>query len=462
MGDNESSSSPDQTLTSAASDPNTQDASGSAGSSTNTCGPGDPGTPPNSTPAPMAHIAVTVNDPTGVPIQGVNVSVDGKGWAGVTDGNGNFDFGDVNSDTYTVNGQLGSAKAIPQTQFAPPGTDTQYTLVIPYTVTCQWVTTTAYCGDNVNLQVTCTPTPPNGNVSINVMDKATGNSLTTLTAAMTAGSAQATWVAKAYSANWRTDQVTFSATVTTVNAVGMSSNQFTFKNRPTAGWETVSQASPQPGNGFGPPGERYDRTLEANQVHYKIKFRTQAHTLPCTYYNCNTGKAGAALDATKQANAKTLIETVWNNGFSSMHFHRTGCQRGKTCNCTYDCCKVGFHLDIVFVDSGENVLITIHPQNPPGQAQIACSMGWGGADWADPPFDPASAYPHETGHVMGQYDEYPTGATDQSGVEPADATSTDPNLMSTGGNTTLKPRHYRQALAYLNSKAGDTYETITS
>jgi hypothetical protein len=410
----------------------------------------------------MAHIAVTVNDPSGVPIEGVTVSVNGKGWDGTTDGNGNFDFGDVPPDEYTVNGELGPAKATPKTQNAPPGTDTQYVLVIPWTVTCQWITTQAYCGDNANLQVTVTPTPPDGNVSVNVMDNAAGNSVATLTGAMTGGKAQLTWMAKAYSANWRTDKVTFSATVSSVGASGNSSNQFTFKNRPTAAWETVSQASPQPGNGFGPPGERYDRTLEANQVHLKLKFRTQAHTLPCTYYNCNTGTAGAALDTTKQASAKTLIETVWNNGFSGKHFHRTGCGRGNTCDCTYDCCKVVFQLEVVFVTSGENVLITIHPQNPPTQAQIACSMGWGGADWADPPFDPGSAYPHETGHVLGQYDEYPTGATDLSGVEPADATTTDPNLMSTGGNTTLKPRHFRQALAYLNSKSGDPYATITN
>jgi len=461
VGDNESNGSPDQALTCAASDPDTQTAEGEAGSGTNTCGSDDSSTP-NSTPAPMAHIAVTVNDPSGVPMEGVTVSVDGKGWDGTTDGNGTFDFGDVPADTYTVNGEIGPAKAIPQTQFAPPGTTTQYILTIPYTVTGQWTTLQAFCGDNATLQVTATPTPPDGNVSVDVKDATSGATQITLNGNMTGGKAQLTWMAKAYSANWRTDKVTFSATVPNAGgAIGNSSNQFTFKNRPTAAWETVNKASPNPGNGFGPPGERYDRSLEANQVHYNLKFRTQAHTLPCTYSNCNTGAAGAALDATKQGKAKTLIEKVWNDGFSNKKFHRTGCGRGKRCDCTYDCCKVGFRLDVNFVNSGENVLITIHPQNPAGQTQIACSMGFGGADWADPPFDPGSAYPHETGHVLGQYDEYPTGATDPSGVEPADATATDPNLMSTGGNTTLLPRHYRQALAYLNSKAGDTYETIT-
>src|SRR5207248_11460897 len=61
-------------------------------------------------------------------------------------------------------------------------------------------------------------------------------------------------------------------------------------------------------------------------------------------------------------------------------------------------------------------------------------------------------YAHETGHVLGQHDEYSTGATDPTGVQPANAPT--PNLMSTTGNTTVLTRHYRHALQFLNDNAG--------
>jgi hypothetical protein len=78
-----------------------------------------------------ARIAVHVQATDGSPVEGVTVSVDGKGWSGVTDASGNFDFGEVPPDTYTVNGQKDCfAPPNAQTQNAPLGASTQYQLVM--------------------------------------------------------------------------------------------------------------------------------------------------------------------------------------------------------------------------------------------------------------------------------------------------------------------------------------------
>jgi hypothetical protein len=66
----------------------------------------------------------------GTPIEGVTVSVDGKGWDGVTDASGNFDFGEVPPDTYTVSGEKSCCAPASQTQNAPLGSATQFTLVM--------------------------------------------------------------------------------------------------------------------------------------------------------------------------------------------------------------------------------------------------------------------------------------------------------------------------------------------
>jgi hypothetical protein len=84
---------------------------------------------------------VHVQSTDGSPIAGVTVSVDGKGWDGVTDADGNFDFGDVPADTYTVTGQKDCFGPAPvsQTLDAPAGVSTQYQLVLtPYQFKIQY------------------------------------------------------------------------------------------------------------------------------------------------------------------------------------------------------------------------------------------------------------------------------------------------------------------------------------
>ncbi|MGA2987544.1 MAG: carboxypeptidase-like regulatory domain-containing protein [Terriglobia bacterium] len=138
MGNGDSAStpasnpSPAQSLSSATSDSATQSAAGDAGSSVVTCG--TPADAPAGQPAPAAqkaHLVVQVKDCSGKAVQGVNVAVSGKGWNGVTDASGKFDFGDENPDTYTVTGLL-TATSTPasQTLAAPAGQTTQYNLVI--------------------------------------------------------------------------------------------------------------------------------------------------------------------------------------------------------------------------------------------------------------------------------------------------------------------------------------------
>jgi hypothetical protein len=94
---------------------------------------GDPVTPcPAKTDPTKAHIAVHVQTASGDPLPDVTVSVTGKGWAGVTDKDGNFDFGDVAPDTYTVEGKKDGCKpaSVDQTLKAPAGTMTQFNLTM--------------------------------------------------------------------------------------------------------------------------------------------------------------------------------------------------------------------------------------------------------------------------------------------------------------------------------------------
>lgn len=320
--------------------------------------------------------------------------------------------------------------------------------VEPRCVSTKWIDTEAFCGDEARLESEISENPPDGPATVEILHPSTGAAAETINANLTGGKVQAKWVAKAMTADWRTDKIKFR-----VKAAGItceSSNEFSFKQRPTTGWILIDKGHAS-GNGFADVAEHHDARLEADRVHYSLKLRLIGDPFS---------------DAKRQA-AKTLIQNVWNNGFSNKRFHRTKCKRGDACNCTFDCCKAGFRLDVNFVDSGEHVLVTVHA-TAPGQPTFRSSMGRNTGDWGDPAKSPTTTYPHETGHVLGQYDEYPNGAIDPNfsaanpDTQPPDAVAAgSPNLMSTPGNQTLLNRHYRYVKKFLNDKAGgDPYKII--
>jgi hypothetical protein len=295
----------------------------------------------------------------------------------------------------------------------------------------RWLDTQKYCGDNVRLQATLTGNCPDGPATVEILNG--GTVIATLNSRLQGGRVDATWVAKAPTANWRTDRLRFR--VTAAGKTCPSSNEFAFRQRPTTNWvlKNVAHAS---GNGYGPAHEKHDGRLEANQVHYNVKLKTH----------------GLAFPAAKQTSAKTQIENEWNNGFGARKFHRTGCLRGPTCDCAFDCCKCGFHLDFNFVNSGEHVDIEIIAG--PASSGMNGDLG----HWADPPYF-ALSYAHEVGHLLGQHDEYSSGAFDPTGVQPHSAGG-EPNLMG-DKSAPLLNRHFRYVLKFLNDNAGgDTYETI--
>jgi hypothetical protein len=292
----------------------------------------------------------------------------------------------------------------------------------------------------VRLQATFVGNCPDGPASIEILNAA--STIATLSGQLRGGRVDAVWVAKAPSANWRTDRIRFR--VTAAGKTCQSANEFTFRQRPTAARALGSHNRGTPA-GFADIWEIVDQGLEANQVHYWLKIKL---TPPA-------GATALPWNAAKIAAEDTRIETVWNDGFATKRFHRTACRRGRTCDCTFDCCKLGFHLDVDFVTTGEHFAVQIRR----GRAPAASGTARTGSFWADPPRAATTTYPHEAGHMLGNFDEYAGGAHDPSGIQPAVA-PTD-NLMKTAGNTVILNRHYRWVLEYLNANSGgDPYEII--
>jgi len=316
------------------------------------------------------------------------------------------------------------------------------------TLDARWSETAVHCGDKVKLTADVSPPPADGPATIDILridDSGARAPVQSLHTTIKGGHIEETWVAKAPTAGWREDRLRFRVIVPGTEIKGISRNELTFKQRPTTGATRIDRDLDRPAH-HAPPSEICDATLERERVRYVLKLKT----------------TGREYSSSKQTLAKDEIEGTWNWNFElSWMFHRERCQRGRACNCTFDCCKVGYRLDVHFVDGGEHVSIEI--KRGPGRAR----MGRHGSEWYDPATDVSTVYAHEAGHVLGQYDEYLGGANDPNGVQPANAP--DPNLMSIGEASDpthmkthrLFDRHFRWVLKFLNDHAdGDQYATI--
>lgn len=300
-----------------------------------------------------------------------------------------------------------------------------------------WLDTPAYCGDNVRIQATLTGNCPDGPATVEILHPTTGGVVDTINTNLIGGRVSAVWIAKAQTAAWRTDKMRFR-----VSAAGQtcpSTNEFRFRARPTTAVipRNINRGTPV---GFASLCEKVDAQLEAPQVHYTLKMKLTAGTF----------------SAAQQTAASLLIEQIWNDGFNNKRFHRKKCLRTQVCDCAFDCCKAGFRFKFNFVASGQHYPVTVHSSATDTHSYTSCS---GGTDWADPPIDAVTSYAHETGHMLGQFDEYTGGGVDPSGVQPTNPA--DDNLMKTAGDSTLFNRHYRWALEFLNANSGgDPYEII--
>ncbi|HEX8112371.1 MAG TPA: phage baseplate assembly protein V [Kofleriaceae bacterium] len=379
---------------------------------------------------------------TDTPVTGATVHLSGPTSAsGTTAADGTVRIDNLAAGHYSVTAHKdGSGDALVSVDIPEGGANPRLDIRLA-AVTVDWVDLTARCGDAVRIAGDFSGDGAPGAAVIEILNAADNAIVDTIQATFAGNHVDASWDCRAVSAAWRTDRYLARLRLTDRGAAATSPRRFQLRDRPTTGFVLRSTSRGTPA-GFAGICEKVDAALEASRVHYSLKLRL----------------TGAAFSAAKQADAKSHIEAAWNNGFTGKAFHRHGCRRGATCNCGFDCCKVGYRLDVNFVASGEHYAVEIKiatdPANPE-RSGTSCS----GSDWVDPPISVATSYAHEVGHMLGQFDEYPTGGTDPSGVQPANAPTA--NLMKTSGVTTLFNRHYRWVLEFLNaSTGGDLYETI--
>jgi hypothetical protein len=257
-----------------------------------------------------------------------------------------------------------------------------------------FVKDTLSCGDSVELRAQTENVADEREILFEVKNVADKSAVATIKTKVTNGKSSALWVCQKQTDDWNdTSEQMFS--VIAEKTSKDSSNTFKFHKYPdyNAETKTVNCAS----GIFGWIGKYHVRL--ADRIVYigiKIRLVNRLGIKPA---------AGGALppigpavsDVDKQA-IKKDIESKLSRKWV---FHRKSCQRKKECNCdsTRGCCKFPVKIQVFFVESGEDHVVDLFQG-----AGRANSAQWTRVKTRN------NSWAHETGHLLGWYDEYVGGA----------------------------------------------------
>lgn len=210
---------------------------------------------------------------------------------------------------------------------------------------------------------------------------------------LTGGSARAAWKSKA-----QTDKKLEPPFSLVGSAGGLNADaakNLTILKYENNAWETKTIACSA--HGFGWTG-KFDIELKDGQITVATKIKLINRQGAKSADGTSLPAAGPAVSDEDKRAMKADIEGKLSN---KRLFHRAGCKRGDGCNCPKGrgCCKISVRIVVEFVESGEHHVVNLF--QGPGRAN---ANNWTTIKTRD------NSYAHETGHLLGFYDEYAGGA----------------------------------------------------
>src|SRR5580658_3591335 len=225
-----------------------------------------------------------------------------------------------------------------------------------------------------------------------------GNTVTTLNAPLRSGSADATWVSQANTTSMPEPVFTLSGSAGSTTANAQSDLHLQKYDDFAATLKTIACTS----GTFAWTG-KFDIALTHGEVVITAKVKLLNRqgpkpSAPTTPIPVVGPPVSDADKASMKADIEPKLGARWI-------FHRKKCARGDPCNCPKDrdCCKMRVRVVVDFVESGE-----YHTVNLYQGAGRANSGDWTRVKTRE------NSWAHETGHLLGWYDEYAGGATGPS------------------------------------------------
>jgi hypothetical protein len=283
------------------------------------------------------------------------------------------------------------------------------------------------CGDPGHVQADGTNIAEGATTTFTVRPSAGGEALATVSAAMNGQAVRGLdWRPRRPRRAARGDTYEFVVEADGQRAV--SSNRFSFHEYPAVDPETVTLA--RRSGRFGWTG-RYSIKFGSDHVTVSVKIRLVNRLGAKPEPGEAQPPIGDPVSPADKAAMKADIESKLSQKVS---LYRSACRFGTDCSC-----PVPVRVLVSFVESGEHHVVDLYQ----GNAQ-ANALQWTRIRTRD------NSWAHETGHLLGWFDEYPTGAV---GPTPRWQSSAPTHVMSTG--TTVPPEYAWDFRDWYASKSGE-------
>jgi hypothetical protein len=260
------------------------------------------------------------------------------------------------------------------------------------------------CGDDVRIRARASRIPNGTAVAFTVSQQ--GRDVASLQGTLSGSSAQATWRSQA-----QTDQRPEPDFEASASAAGTSARDAqVLRLRKYDDLPSQTRTFPRASGIYQWTG-RFDIRLREGQIVVTTKIKLVNRLGPKPAPGTALPAIGPPVSDADKARMKRDIEGKLSN---KHFFHRQRCRRANACDCprTRGCCKIRVRVVVRFVESGQH-----HDVNLFQGAGQANATNWTRVKTR------ANSYAHETGHLLGWFDEYAAGAvgpaprwTVQSGV----------------------------------------------
>lgn len=317
------------------------------------------------------------------------------------------------------------------TNASGPVNSTTATCPLQKSISGRFTETEVKCGDPAHVEASGVQISEGASTSFSIVRTRDNAALKSVSAPMNSQSVRnLDWQPKRPDDLAGTDEFEF--TVSADGQQAKSSNKFRFKVNPDYGPDTkvINCTS----GVFGWTG-KFDikHASDVITVTVKIKFNNRLGAKPANSTD-PLPAIGPAVSNEDKANIKADVEGKLSEKVS---LFRTSCSLGDACSCGKP-----IKIDVQFVESGEHHVVNLFQG-----AGRANASNWTRVKTRD------NSWAHETGHLLGWYDEYAGGAV---GTAPRWQPDEASNVMNVG--LTVPPEYAWDFRDWFAGKTGETWK----
>lgn len=312
----------------------------------------------------------------------------------------------------------------------------------------RWESTPVKCGDEARMLADTEHIPAETPATFTIKKIADDGTITTVNNNTAASSVEGVWESQKPSDTWNGAELKF-----TVSAGGVQADSeeehLSFHRYPDIDRQTRSHnRSPV---GYAAFTGRYTIEFTVRQliIKVRVKLLNKQAARPANRANYAGVANGPPVSDAQKRLMKRRIERKLSR---RLDLHRWDCARENDCNCPrdYKCCKFEVIIRVYFVENNEHHVVNLWP----GSSRHDCE------NWHVTESREGLSWAHETGHLLGWYDEYPDGGLAPAADNPRGRWQNDRPRGIMGPGSLVYWDHLEDLRSWFVSRSGENWRLI--